>query len=136
MAETHAPCAAALYRIDPATGEVRVVRHVPTAVGDLAVSPGGHSVAFVTYPTCETGHGPQAAALGCSNGPPGACSLQALRSQRAGARLRRGGNSEWRRRPWPGRGRLGDANAPLDRQVVRGGTYYFWKVTGHVQKAS
>ena len=63
VAETHGPCAAVLYRVDPATGGVTVVRHVDHAVSDLHVSPDGRSVAFLTYPTCDVGHGPQAEAL-------------------------------------------------------------------------
>lgn len=63
VAETHGPCAAVVYRVDPATGGVTVVRHVSHAISDLHVSPDGRSIAFLTYPTCDNGHGPQAEAL-------------------------------------------------------------------------
>ncbi|MST32290.1 hypothetical protein GHK86_06080 [Acidimicrobiaceae bacterium USS-CC1] len=62
VAETHGPCSADLYRVDPATGGVSVVRHVNHAISDLHVSPNGRSVGFMTYPICDSGHGPQAQA--------------------------------------------------------------------------
>jgi hypothetical protein len=41
-------CRSELFRIDPATGKSRLVRVVPESVQDIALSPDGGSLAYIT----------------------------------------------------------------------------------------
>lgn len=46
-------CQATIERLDPKTGHVVVVRHLRQDVGNIALSPDGSRLAYVTHPTCS-----------------------------------------------------------------------------------
>ncbi|MDQ6839149.1 MAG: hypothetical protein M3137_12670 [Actinomycetota bacterium] len=47
-------CRSVLERVDPATGRARVARTVPGWVSDIALSPNGAELAYLTYPRSST----------------------------------------------------------------------------------